>query len=74
MSGSYRDALTSHMMDHWEQPLREALNILQDITAKVWEASHDEDQYDNAADTGALASLLGLACHIIRRELPKEED
>jgi len=58
-------------MPVWELPLRAAAKVIREVVQEAWEAAHDSDQFDNAADDGALASRLALAVELIEKELPE---
>jgi hypothetical protein len=72
MSASYRTYLNQGHMPEWEEPLRQAVKLIRKVTAEI--SPYDEDQYDNAADTGVLRYKLFLALELIEAELPRRED
>lgn len=75
MGSSYRQDLNSgHGEPELEGHLRLALKHLGEATRLAIELAHEEDQYDNAVDSGALFGRLILAAHIVETELPKENN
>ena len=74
MGRSYRSALNSGDIPKWEEKLREALGLIGDVCASIYECVKDEDQYDNAADDGALRERLIIAASFIESELPKKKE
>lgn len=73
MGGSCASGLRSGWWPEVEKPLREVAKQLQAIITEVYGAAYEEDQYDNAAQTGALAGELGIALRIIKEALPEEK-
>jgi hypothetical protein len=70
MGGSYRAFLKNGDMPRWEEPLRRIVGDLDTVLASIYESASEEDQYDNAADTGGLAEKLSIARRFITEELP----
>ena len=58
-------------MADWEQKLRKACALIEDVRNDIWETLGDDGQFDNAADDGGLREMLGLARHLILAELPE---
>lgn len=74
MGSSYRDDLNCGLMPEWETKLRQAIEIIREVSDEVAECIGSDGQYDNAADDGALREKLWEAMGILRRELPITPD
>jgi hypothetical protein len=75
MSGSYRSGLNGGYGDpSWAKKLRQACDLIHEVTLEVYQCAGEEDQSDNAADDGGLAEKLSLAVRLIEEELPKPKE
>jgi hypothetical protein len=75
MSASQRQLL--NLGGHYpelETKLKQAVTLIQEVIDDVREDIGSDGQYDNAADDGALCSMLGHAIGIIKSELPPFEE
>ena len=68
MGSSYRRALKRGDMPELETKILKAACLLREAQIDVHRLAAEEDQYDNAADCGGLAEVLGLAAELIERE------
>jgi len=61
-------------MPEWESKLRQACVLIQAVIDESRDTLEDEDQFDNAADDGAMRAMLDHAKSIVMAELPRKED
>lgn len=70
MGASDRQMLKGGMWPEMESRLRDVSDRLGGCISEVYDGAMEEDQTDNAADTGALAEKLSIARRFILEELP----
>lgn len=70
MGSSYASDLRSGRMPEQETKLREAVRLVRGVIDEWFEFMRGEDQFDNAADDGALVAELGQAIRFIEDNLP----
>lgn len=73
MGSSNRSDLRCGGNKDWEGKLRRAAALILEVQLSLSEWMRDEDQYDNAADDGALRTRLILARTLIEDEIPPDE-
>lgn len=70
MGSSYRQDLNRATGGPWAEKLYTAVGLIRDVQEEVYDIVGCDGQYDNAADDGALAALLGAAIQLIESEIP----
>lgn len=73
MGASDRQMLKGGMWPEMEAELRLIATRLNSCISDIYGGAMEEDQTDNAADTGALAEKLSIARRFILEELPDPE-
>lgn len=72
MGSSYRSDLKSGGNKEWQEKLERAVQDVHSVIHDIYDACDESNQFDDAADDGALAQKLSIAVELIESELPNK--
>lgn len=74
MGSSFASDLKRGRLPELEAMIRRGRDALKSAIAELYELANDEDQYDNATDTGTAIGTLSNACQLIDCVLPRQDE
>jgi hypothetical protein len=73
MGSSYSAELRSGRVPEWEKSLREAMSLIDSVASSLSYRIGDNNQFDDAAEDGALRESLWNAMNLLREAIPLNE-